>query len=162
MHFPCHDNVCLSETTSSCPHCTSHWVVWTKRQHNTTGVDAMKVTSQVAFCDPFINGPTSTFKNLAYIPTQPNGWECVYYVMQSILMLVEELNHGFGSPDFVSMAHIWKVHLLLSNMFILISKFGTRYRELVWIRRRKPPLDNYGEMDTKGFGLFDFIIYPFL
>ena len=37
-----------------------------------------------------------------HIPTQPNGTDCGYYVMQTIRMFVEEFAYGLKSPNFVS------------------------------------------------------------
>ena len=83
----------------------------------------------IVFCDPLNNHLTADMKTLGdlavhhissvahnhciinnerfhilHIPTQPNGTDCGYYVMQTIQMLIEEFIQGFESDDFVSMA----------------------------------------------------------
>ena len=81
--------------------------------HSPTGLDATKMTNTVVFCDPLNNEVTGTLKSLAdiamegwyhvlHIPTQPNGWDCGYYVLNYIQMLVEEFIQGLTSSDFVS------------------------------------------------------------
>ena len=88
-----------------------------------------KLRSPIVFCDPLNNHPTIGMKTLGdlvvrhissathdhciinnkrfhvlHIPTQPNGTDSGYYVMQPIRMLVEEFIQGFEYDDFVSMA----------------------------------------------------------
>ena len=104
-----------------------HWVLWVKMRHAPTGLHADKVTSPVVFIDPMNNPATRELKSLAemaitkvtstdadhniipenryteiHIPTQPNGTDCGYYVMQTIRMFVEEFAYGLKSPNFVS------------------------------------------------------------
>ena len=108
-----------------------HWVLWMKMRQTPTGLDA-KVRSPIIFCDPLNNHPTTRVRTLGdlairhissrthdhciindgqfhelRIPTQPNGTDCGYYVMQTIRMLVEELIQGFESDQFVSIYEIW-------------------------------------------------------
>ena len=86
-----------------------------------------KLTSKVVFCDPLNNAATGNVRSLAelaiqtissepsdhtivaegrhhvlHIPTQPNCWDCVFYVMKTIEMLIEEFLRGWISPTFVS------------------------------------------------------------
>ena len=95
---------------------------------------------------PLKDEATDTLKNLAYmmiqaicstptdhciitegrhhtlhIPTEPNGWNCVYYVMQCIQTQVEEFIQEFRSLDFVSMAQIRISELMLSSILVLIT-----------------------------------------
>ena len=42
--------------------------------------------------------------HVLHIPTQPNGTDCGYYVVQTIRMLVEEFIQGFESNYFVSIS----------------------------------------------------------
>ena len=65
-----------------------HCVLWTKTQQKVS-----KMASKVVFYDPL---------HILHIPTQPNGWDCGFYVMKTIQMLVEEFLRGWISPDFVS------------------------------------------------------------
>ena len=105
---------------------SGHWVLWLKMRQTPIGLDA-KVRSHIIFCDPINNHPTAGMKTLGdlvvrhissathdhciinnerfqvlHIPTQPNGTDCGYYVMQTIRMLVEEFIQGFESDQFVS------------------------------------------------------------
>ena len=107
-----------------------HWVLWLKMRQTPTGLDA-KVRSPIIFCDPLNIHPTTRVRTLGdlairhissrthdhciinngqfhelRIPTQPNGTDCGYYVMQTIRMLVEELIQGFESDQFVSIYEI--------------------------------------------------------
>ena len=92
-----------------------------------TRLGAKKVRSQIVFRDPLDNHLTACMKTLGdlvvqhisstmhdhciinnerfhilHILTQPNGANCGYYVMQTILMLVEEFIQGLESGQFVS------------------------------------------------------------
>ena len=69
--------------------------------------------------------------------------------MRSSSRLQISQNCNFGQGTFVT------------NMLVLISTLGTLYGDLVWTWKCKPLLVDYGKMGKKGFGLSDFIIYPF-
>ena len=97
------------------------------------GLDA-KVRRPIIFCDLLNNHPIVGKKTLGdlvvrhisfathdhciinnerfhvlHIPTQTNGTDCGYYMMQTIRMLVEEFIQGFEYDYFVSMAYEHRV-----------------------------------------------------
>ena len=60
-----------------------------------------------------------------HIPTQPNGWDCGFYVMKTIQMLVEEFILGWISPEFVSrFANGCLMWILLDLVLIHICSQG--------------------------------------
>ena len=102
---------------------SGHWVLWTKFRHK-----VVMVTDAIVFYNPMNNEATGTVKSLIditirticsasddhcialegrhmlmHLPTQPNGWDCVFYIMKTIQMLVEEFILCWTSPNFVSM-----------------------------------------------------------
>ena len=99
-----------------------HWVLWIKTRQKVS-----KLTNKVVFCDPLNNAATGNMQSLAqiaiqtissessnytivskgrhhvlHIPTQPNGWDCGFYVMKTLQMLIEEFLRGQISLTFVS------------------------------------------------------------
>ena len=125
-----------------------HWVLWVKMRHAPTDLHADKVTSPVVFIDPMNNPATRELKSLAemaitkvtstvadhkiipenrytkiHIPTQPNGTDCGYYVMQTIRMFVEEFAYGLKSPNFVSIL-LFPFSIVTLDYWFLYILFG--------------------------------------
>ena len=121
-----------------------HWVLWTKMRQKVS-----KLTSKVVFCDPLNNATTGNVRSLPelairtisseppdhtivsegrhhvlHIPTQPNCWDCGFYVMKTIQMLVEEFLRGWISPTFVSVIAMPYSCGLCIDVFLYI--FGDR------------------------------------
>ena len=121
-----------------------HWNLWfTMRQQ------ASKLTSKVVFCDPLNRPATDNMRRMAelairtissepsdhtivpngrhqvlHIPTQPNCWDCGFYVMKTIQMLVREFLQGWISSTFVSVIAIPCSCGLCIDVFLYI--FGYR------------------------------------
>ena len=121
-----------------------HWVLWTKMQEKVS-----KLTSKVVFCCPLNNATIGNMRSLVefvirtissepsdhtivsegrhhvlHIPTQPNCWDCGFYVMKTIQMLVEEFLQGWISPTFVSVIQMPYSCGLCIDVFLYI--FGDR------------------------------------
>ena len=121
-----------------------HWVLWTKMRQKVS-----KLTSKVVFCDPLNNAATDNVRRMAelaireissepldhtivpegqhhvlHIPTQPNCWDCGFYVMKTIQMLVGEFLQGWISPTFVSVIAMPYSCGLCIDVFLYI--FGDR------------------------------------
>ena len=111
--------------------------------------DVTELTSKVVFCDPLNNAATDNVRSQAelaiqtisyepsnhtivaegrhhvlHIPTQPNCWDCGFYVMKTIQMLVEEFLQGWISPTFVSVIQMPYSCGLCIDVFLYI--FGDR------------------------------------